>query len=187
MENDPVATAPRSDRTEENYSTVKVVPSTKEAADMYCQSCGTPLAMQMKYCNRCGAHLLSAKEDDTVKLFEKRMDSEMEGLFWITVLGLALILGGVALLKKVELSESLILAYMILSSAALIAYFSLGIWQVRRLNRSSKEARSSVQLEEQDTNELAPAKAWPTLEAGSSITEQTTRGLERVPRDRVVE
>jgi len=152
---------------------------------MYCQSCGTPLAMQMKYCNRCGAHLVTTKGDDTVKLFEKRMDSEMEGLFWITVLGLALILGGMALLKKVQLSESLIIAYMILSSVAFIAYFGLGVWQVRRLNRSSKEANGSVQLEEQDTNELGPAKGWPKLEAGSSVTEQTTRGLERVPRDRV--
>ena len=32
------------------------------------------------------SHLLVTKEDDTVKSFEKRMDSEMEGLFWITVL-----------------------------------------------------------------------------------------------------
>ncbi len=112
------------------------------------------------------SHLLVTKEDDTVKLFEKRMDSEMEGLFWITVLGLALILGGMALLKKVQLSESLIIAYMILSSAAFIAYFGLGVWQVRRLNRSSKEASGSVQLEEQDTNELGPAKGWPKLEAG---------------------
>ena len=151
---------------------------------MYCQSCGTPLAMQMKYCNRCGAHLVT-KEDDTIKLFEKRMDSEMEGLFWITVLGLALILGGMALLKKVQFSESLIIAYMILSSAAFMAYFGLGVWQVRRLNRSSKEAKASAQLEGQDTNELGPANAWPTLEAGSSVTEQTTRGLDRVPRDRV--
>lgn len=147
---------------------------------MYCQSCGTALATQMKYCNRCGAHLVTTKEDDSVKLFEKRMDSEMEGLFWITVLGLALVLGGMALLKKVQISESLIIAYMILSSVACIAYFGLGVWQVRRLNRSSKEAKGSRHFEEQDTNELDSAKAWPPLEAGSSVTEQTTRGLERV-------
>jgi len=90
----------------------------------------------MKYCNRCGAHLVTTKGDDTVKLFEKRMDSEMEGLFWITVLGLALILGGMALLKKVQLSESLIIAYMILSSVAFIAYFGF-----RSLASSSAESK----------------------------------------------
>ena len=115
------------------------------------------------------------------------MDSEMEGLFWSTVLGLALIVGGMALLKKVQLSESLIIAYMILSSLAFIAYFSLGVWQVRRLNRSSKEASGTVALEGQDTTKLRPATAWPTIEAGSSVSEQTTRGLEPVPRDRVVD
>ena len=52
--------------------------------------------MEMKYCNRCGAQLVTTKDNDTVKLFEKRMDSEMEGLFWIIVLGLALIIGGMA-------------------------------------------------------------------------------------------
>lgn len=66
-----------------------------------------------------------------------------------------------------------------------MAYFGLGVWQVRRLNRSSKEDTGSVQLEEQNNNELGPATARPTLEAGSSVTEQTTRGLDRVPRDRV--
>lgn len=152
---------------------------------MYCQSCGTALATQMKYCNRCGAQLVTSREDDRVSLFEKRMDSEMEGLFWSTVFGLALILGGMALLKKVQFSESIIIAYMILSSLAFIAYFSIGVWQIRRLNRSSKEASGSVPLEGQDTSELGPANPWPTLEAGSSVTEQTTRGLERVPRNRV--
>jgi hypothetical protein len=152
---------------------------------MYCQSCGTPLAVQMKYCNRCGAHLSTTKDDDRIKLYEKRMDSEMEGLFWITVLGLGLILGGMAVLKKVQLSESLIFAYLILSSAALMAYFGLGVWQVRRLNRRSKEDTGSIELEEQNTNALGPVAAWTTLEAGSSVTDQTTRGLDRVPRDRV--
>jgi hypothetical protein len=153
---------------------------------MYCQSCGTPLAMQMKYCNRCGANQITTKEDETLKLVEKRMDSEMEGLFWITVLGLALVLGGMALLKKVQLSESLILGYMILSSVAFLAYFALGVWQVHRLNRVSKEAKAA-QLEGKEVSELDPAKTWPTLEASSSVTEHTTRGLERVPRNRVTD
>jgi hypothetical protein len=146
---------------------------------MYCQSCGTALATQMKYCNRCGANLVTTKDDDRIKLFEKRMDSEMEGLFWITVMGIPLVLGGMALMKKVQFSESLILAYMILSSVAFIAYFGLGVWQIRRLNRSSKEASGSAQLEERDTNELDPARPWPAIEFGSSVTEQTTRGLRK--------
>ena len=34
------------------------------------------------------------------------MDSEMEGLFWIVVMGIGLVLGGMALMKSVHLSIS---------------------------------------------------------------------------------
>jgi hypothetical protein len=55
------------------------------------------------------------------------MDSEMEGLFWVTVLGLAAIFGGSAILKKVQLSEWIVVAYMVLSSVVFLSYFALGV------------------------------------------------------------
>ena len=61
------------------------------------------------------------------------MDSEMEGLFWITVLGIGLILGGMVLMKKVLLDDWMIIAYMILSSAAFTTYFNLQILLGRNL------------------------------------------------------
>ena len=151
---------------------------------MYCPSCGLALAQQMKYCNRCGAQLITPKDADLVKLFEKRMDSEMEGLFWITVLGIGLVLGGMVLMQKVHLSEWLIIAYMILSSMAFITYFGLGVWQVRRLARSSKEAKG-IEADQTQPKHLGPAEARATLEALPSVTENTTHRLESLPRDRV--
>jgi hypothetical protein len=67
----------------------------------------------MKFCNRCGSQLATTNEVELVKLFENRMDSEMEGLFWVTVLGLAAIFGGSAILKKIQLSEWIVVAYMV--------------------------------------------------------------------------
>jgi hypothetical protein len=151
---------------------------------MYCPSCGLALAQQMKYCNRCGAQLITTREADLVKLIEKRMDSEMEGLFWITVFGIGLVLGGMVLMQKVHLSEWLIIAYMILSKTAFVTYFGLGVWQVRRLARSSKEAKG-IEVEQVQTNELGPAKVRVTLEALPSVTENTTHRLEALPKDRV--
>jgi hypothetical protein len=151
---------------------------------MYCPSCGLALAQQMKYCNRCGAQLITTREADLVKLIEKRMDSEMEGLFWITVFGIGLVLGGMVLMQKVHLSEWLIIAYMILSTTAFVTYFGLGVWQVRRLARSSKEAKG-IEVEQVQTNELGPAKVRVTLEALPSVTENTTHRLEALPKDRV--
>src|SRR6266550_159662 len=149
---------------------------------MFCPSCGMALAQQMKYCNRCGTHI-TTKEVDVIQIIEKRMDSEMEGLFWITVFGLALILGGMALMKKLQLSEGLIIAYMILSAVAFMAYFALGVWQVRRLAGSLKQTSEPDVLTTPDTNELGPAKIRPSLGTALSVTEHTTRTLEPIPKN----
>jgi len=151
---------------------------------MFCSSCGAALASKMKFCNRCGSNLavndLAAKDQvELVKIFEKRMDSEMEGLFWITVMGLTAIFGGSALLKKLQLSEWIIVGYMIVSAVAVLSYFGLGVWQVRRLARRGEEVTSPTLLQEPaETHELNPAQPWET----ASVTENTTRTLEPVSR-----
>lgn len=147
---------------------------------MFCPTCGTALTSQTKYCNRCGAHLAS-KDPDAIKLFEKRMDSEMEGLFWSTIMGLGLILGGLVVLKKIQLGDAFILAWLILSSTAFITYFAVGLWQVRRLAKLSTEATGNVKHGQRGIEELNPSSAAP-LNAAPSVTEHTTRTLEPVPR-----
>ncbi len=148
---------------------------------MFCPSCGMALVQQTRYCNRCGAHLIN-RDSDAIKLFEKRMESEMEGLFWSTVFGLGLILGGLIVMKKVQLSDWFLLAYMILSSAAFMTYFGLGLWQVRRLAKSSKDATSNVEPGQRDIDELNQASSESLLHAAPSVTEHTTRTLEPIPR-----
>ena len=149
---------------------------------MFCPSCGVALAQQMKYCNRCGTHI-TTKEVDLIEIIEKRMDGEMEGLFWITVFGLVLILGGMALMKKLNLSEGLIVAYMILGAVAFMAYFALGVWQVRRLARTLKQTPDTDVLTQPDANELGPASASTSLGEILSVTEHTTRTLEPIPKN----
>ena len=149
---------------------------------MFCPSCGVALAQPMKYCNHCGTHI-TTKEADVLQIIEKRMDSEMEGIFWITVMGLALVLGGMVLMKKMLFSEGLIIAYLIVSAAAFMAYFGLGVWQVRRLARSLKQAPDTNVLTQPDTNELGPVAARRSLGAALSVTENTTRTLEPIPKN----
>jgi hypothetical protein len=149
---------------------------------MYCPSCGAVLTQQLKFCNRCGSQLGTTNEVELVKIFEKRMDSEMEGLFWVTVFGLAAVFGGSALLKKVQLSEWIIVCYMIVSSLAFMGYFALGVWQVRRLARNVKHANNNMlEIDQPNTSELSPAKNFSMIEGVLSVTENTTRTLEAVP------
>jgi hypothetical protein len=121
---------------------------------------------------------LSSKKLDSS---EKRLDEYLDGLFWITVFGLGLILGGMALMKKVlQLSDGLIIAYVVLSSTAFIINFALSLWQVFRMTRDAKELNGNNQ--KLDTNDLGPAKEPLSLDAPPSVTEMTTRDLERASK-----
>lgn len=150
---------------------------------MFCSSCGVALPQPTKFCKSCGAPLIAKKETAEIKSTEERLYDELVDLFWVTVFGLGLILGGMVLLKRVHLSDGLIIAYMILSSTAFTINFGLSLWQIRRLTRSSSEAKGAGQLEPFDTNELNPIKTRATIEAAPSVTEHTTRNLEPAAKE----
>lgn len=144
---------------------------------MYCPSCGKALSRQMKYCNFCGAQLPGAKEMEIANASEKRLDEYLDGLFWITVFGLGLILGGMVLIKEVlQLSRGFLIGYLVLSTLAFLVNFGLSLWQVFRMTRESKAAR--LAYSELDTNKLPPAAHAGALEAAPSVTEDPTRAFE---------
>jgi hypothetical protein len=66
----------------------------------------------MKYGARCGAQTNMME----IGQAEKRFDEYLEGLFWVTVFGLGIILGGAILLTKVlEFGFGVCAAYLVLS------------------------------------------------------------------------
>lgn len=146
---------------------------------MYCHACGIALTQQTKYCNRCGAQLLKQDHTGELKRSEKRLDEYLDGLFWITVFGLGLVLGGMLLMKKVGLSDFFILLYLVLSSAAFLVNFGLSLRGALRLGRVSRDQES---LAERQTAQLEPAK--PISLPISSVTENTTRSFEPLPVQR---
>jgi hypothetical protein len=146
---------------------------------MFCSSCGVALSQHLKYCNRCGANLSTADEA-VVKKAEKRLDEYLDGLFWITVFGLGLILGGVALLQKLQVGSGLMIAYMVLSTAAFLVNFWLSFREVIRITRTSKKPPDAIAGEPVNTRELNPMNAQSLVNASPSVTENTTRELEAV-------
>lgn len=140
----------------------------------------------MKYCNRCGAQLANTTEAADIQPSEKRFDEYLDGLFWLTVFGLGLIVGGTAFMKKtLHLSDALIVVYMILSSSAFLINFGLNLWGLFRISKGARELKVPGQIEQVDTNELLPVKPQIALEPAPSITEGTTRGLESKAPERV--
>jgi zinc ribbon protein len=150
---------------------------------MFCPSCGVALPQPTKFCVRCGSQLSVTKKDPAFKSIENRLRDEMVDLFWLTVIGLGMILGGMALIKGQGLGDWILIAYMILSTTAFAINFGLSLWQIRRLNSFSKEARGAAQIIPPGANELNPTKARTPLEFAPSVTENTTRELEPMPKE----
>lgn len=148
---------------------------------MYCHACGIALTHHTKYCNRCGAQLI--KEDSTgeLKPSEKRFDEYLDGLFWITVFGVGITLGGMLLMKKVGFSDLFIAAYFALSSAAFLVNFGLSLRKALLLSKASGDLKSAG---ERQTNQLAPMVEPASLQPAPSVTEHTTRSFEPVPFQR---
>jgi hypothetical protein len=146
---------------------------------MYCQACGMALSQQMRYCNRCGAQLVPASETAAIKTAsEKRLDDYLDGLFWITVIGLAFVFGGMVILKRFNFSQALIIAYMALSSVAFLINFGLNFWGFLRISRQGEKVTALDSPA--TTSELPPADIAAAISPAPSVTENTTRSFEPV-------
>ena len=146
---------------------------------MFCPTCGSAYSQPLKYCNRCGANVATTAET-SMQALEKRLDDYLDGLFWLTVLGLGLIIGGMIVMKRFQFSEALILGYMVLSSLAFLSNFAINLREVQRLKRTREEA-TKINAGAASELQLPPA----SLTNLTSVTENTTRNLEEVPMERV--
>lgn len=146
---------------------------------MFCPTCGNALSKHLKYCNRCGANLATSA-GSSLQALEKRLDEYLDGLFWLTVLGLGFIIGGMILLKRFQFSDFLVLAYMVVSSLAFLTNFAINLREVQRLKRSRDEL-TTIGAGTPGELFLPPAD----LTSLASVTENTTRDLQEVPGEKV--
>jgi hypothetical protein len=144
---------------------------------MYCHACGIALTQPTKYCNRCGVQLVPEKRKDKTPA-EKRLDEYLDGLFWISVFGLAFIIGGLVLLKKVGLGDLILIAYLILSTTVFLINFGFSLWGALSIMRSSKDGKLTMQPGHVETAKLNPARAETFAIPAPSVTENTTRSFE---------
>lgn len=143
---------------------------------MYCQGCGSAIAHQTKYCNRCGMQLVPADEVKPDKTpAEKRLDEYLDGLFWISVFGLGFVIGGTVLLTKFGVRDLIVIGYAILSTIVFLINFGFSMWGAVSLMRS-KDGKLTMQPGH-DTRELGPPKIEPLPIPVASVTENTTRSF----------
>jgi hypothetical protein len=146
---------------------------------MYCQTCGSVLAHNTKYCNRCGTQLVPAGERSPDKTpAEKRLDEYLDGLFWISIFGLGFIIGGTVLLTKTGVRDLIVLGYAVLSTIVFLINFGFSIWGALSIMRSSKDGKLTMRPGH-ETRELGPPKIESMPIPATSVTENTTRSFER--------
>ena len=144
---------------------------------MYCSSCGLAVTPGLSYCNRCGA-LLSPKERQ-----ESTPEVPPEYLIWsilaVTVGGLGLIIGLMAVMKRaLNFSTELIVGFSLLSFLLILAAESVFIWKLVGSRSRGREGTGAQRLENSE-RKTAPVSVRILGDAAPTVTEHTTRELER--------
>lgn len=149
---------------------------------MYCSTCGTTVTEGLSYCNRCGVEV--GGKNVTVPL---KPDAIPEFLVWaivgVSVGGLAILVGLIAVMKESGFSNGLIALFSMLGFLLLLGAESVFIWLMVRSKNAGREASKLTQSRELTTNELGERQVGALPEHLPSVTEQTTRTLEPVLRE----
>ena len=150
---------------------------------MYCPSCGSTITPGLSYCNRCGNEL-SAKKGDSSKI------QVPESLVWaivaVSVGGLALIIGLMAVMKaELHFETPLIVGFTLLSFLTLLVAEIVFVWLIMKHARSLDRNKDAITpLVSSTAKELGEVRERFLNEPALSVTEQTTRTLETVQRER---
>jgi hypothetical protein len=147
---------------------------------VYCSSCGVAVPHGLSYCNRCGAELSAPKRDRVTKSAEASPESLIEAMVFVFIIGLAAIIGLIAVMKHFGLNEGLINGFSALTFLVMLALESVFIWLLLARKRSAKEANNTARLMQQGPEEVGTANARALPQGRSSVTERTTHTFEPI-------
>jgi uncharacterized protein YneF (UPF0154 family) len=140
----------------------------------------------LSYCNHCGFRLSGARGDEGINSSEVKPEllvSAMVGLFILGIVAIAVLIG---VMKRVDFELPFLLAFTIFSFVMMLMIEGVLTWMLLRRRKFQKEVNISNQLNEQAIKEIytAPTRGLsePTFQPVSSVTEHTTRTLDRVPK-----
>ncbi|HKS43102.1 MAG TPA: zinc ribbon domain-containing protein [Blastocatellia bacterium] len=147
---------------------------------MYCSSCGAAVPAGSTYCNRCGTDL-KPKQSGSTKLSETMPESLIWAIAAVTIVGLGVVIGMMAVMKEVLHFETpLIVAFTLLSFLTFIGVDAVFISVLLRSRVGARELFeknfSTKGLDERNVRSLP--------EPGITVTEHTTRTLDHVESDR---
>ena len=149
---------------------------------MFCPKCGKSVTDGLKYCNSCGVRLTRETEDKDGTP-GKMLDDILDTLFWFAMVGLGILVGLVAVLLskdvKTEIVATIVIAY-------LTVIFGVCFMLARQVPKliDAKLQRWGSSVDQETPSQLRPlttAQLEEYREPAMSVTEHTTRTLDKVP------
>lgn len=157
---------------------------------MYCPSCGAEYTIELKYCNRCGANLSSALEEQPqIAPVSLTKPALIIGAMMtiVTIVGFAMVIGGALNLShNVRFGPDAIASIVV---PGMLTLLTIDILLARQLSKIiSASLSSSAQVQPKRTKALSnptmvqfPQQPTSRLQGVSSVTEGTTRFFEPSP------
>ena len=146
---------------------------------MYCANCGTPRTQGLSYCNRCGADLRERVESTNTRAIA----AFLSAITLIGVSGMAVMLAGALVMRKgANLSQELIGVFMLFTFVIVCMTEILLFRNLSKLSGSA-ERKNSFPAPVPTQHDLRLPQGAPLGEPIGSVTENTTRTFEYVPRE----
>ncbi len=146
---------------------------------MFCPTCGTALAQELSYCNRCGANLSALKEGGASKSSGKSVESMVWAIVINTVSILGIMIAVMALMMSMRMSQGLITIFMSLMFLLLTVIDGMLIWHLFSFTNRARETAGATPPARFDTKELAAQREQQQLiDARESVADETTRRFE---------
>ena len=150
---------------------------------MYCPNCGKNVNKKLKYCNGCGERLSKAVEIDKDGTPGKMLDNILTTLFLVVMFGLGILVGLVAVLLGNAVEPKIVMFITIAYLAAVFGICYTLLSQVPKLidARLKASAEFAEPLRHRELEPLTTAQLPEPTERPASVTEHTTRTLDKVP------
>jgi len=157
---------------------------------MFCASCGNQVNPGLRYCNSCGARLVSANElDSNDRSSGRSFNLLVSAMMSIPIAGLGIMIGLLVVMKKVlgfpdPMIVMLAAMAFLLLFVAEVGLFWLLVTRSREARKSAREFDAApAQMGDVVKKGLNEGTPFPASGTVPSVTEHTTRTLSGMPLD----
>jgi hypothetical protein len=142
---------------------------------MYCPSCGNEIAVELKYCNRCGANLSLPTSPQVVTVAPVRLAIPSIVVGLTIIIGLGIIIGGGSQMAIVGVPPVALVWMILFAVATLFGCTGLLIRFLTKLVTLQREVITTQQQQPPLNSRPQFQQLPPRYEPVPSVTENTTR------------